>query len=113
MVNIYTDPMLNVADAATYIAMPSSTLGAWCKDAIVHSVPPDGHGHPTLPFVAVIEAFVLRPLTEAGFPRKRVREAADGIRAHFNDPYGLARPGVGHDATEIFIRLQRVHPLER
>lgn len=73
MVNIYTDPMLNVADAATYIAMPSSTLGAWRKDAIVHSVAPDGHGHPSLPFVAVIEAFVLRSLTEAGFPRKRVR----------------------------------------
>lgn len=33
MMNIYTDPMLNVADAATYIAMPSSTLGAWRKDA--------------------------------------------------------------------------------
>lgn len=84
--------------------MPSSTLGAWRKDEIVHSVAPDGHGHPSLPFVAVIEAFVLRSLTEAGFPRKRVREAAEGIRAHFYDPYGLARPGVGHDGTEIFIR---------
>ena len=38
MIDIYRDAMLNVADAATYIAMPSSTLGAWRKDGVVHEI---------------------------------------------------------------------------
>lgn len=101
--DIYSDPMLNVADAATYLAMPQSTLGSWRKSQAVHSLPSTVHGGPTLPFVAVIEAFVLRSLREAGYPARRVREAAEGARKYFNDPYGLARPGIGHDGAEIFI----------
>ena len=104
MVDIYNDPLLNIADAATYIAMPSSTLGTWRREQSIHSLAPAGRGRPTLPFVAVVEAFVLRSLTEAGFPARRVREAAEGARRHFGDPYGLARPGIGHDGVEIFIR---------
>ncbi len=101
--DIYVDPMLNVADAATYLAMPQSTLGSWRRSDAVHSVQPATHGGPTLPFVAMIEAFVLRSLAEAGYPARRVKEAADGARRYFNDPYGLARPGIGHDGAEIFI----------
>ncbi|MBA3020436.1 DUF433 domain-containing protein [Propionicimonas sp.] len=104
MVDIYNDALLNVADAATYIAMPASTLGSWRKHEAIHSIAPAGHGLPNLPFVAVVEAFVLRSLTEAGFPAKRVREAAVGAQKYFDDPYGLARPGIGHDNVEIFIK---------
>ena len=81
MVDIYRDALLNVTDAATYIAMPQSTLGAWKKLEAIHSIPSEGHGRPTLPFVAVVEAFVLRSLVEVGFPGRRVREAAEGARA--------------------------------
>lgn len=105
MVDIYRDALLNVTDAATYIAMPQSTLGTWRKQETIHSVPAEGHGLPSLPFVAVVEAFVLRSLVEAGFPGRRIREAAQGARRHFDDPYALARPGIGHDGTEIFIKV--------
>lgn len=101
--DIYADPMLNVAEAATYLAMPQSTLGSWRTSEAVHSVPPTVRGAPTFPFVAVMEAFVLRSLREAGYPAGRVREAAEGARRYFDDPYGLARPGIGHDGAEIFI----------
>jgi uncharacterized protein (DUF433 family) len=104
MVDIYKDALLNVADAATYIAMPQSTLGTWRKQKTIHSIPAQRQGLPSLPFVAVVEAFVLRSLVEAGFPGRRIREAAEGARAYFGDPYALARPGIGHDGTEIFIR---------
>ncbi len=104
MVDIYKDALLNVADAATYIAMPQSTLGVWKKQETIHSIAPAGHGLPTLPFVAVVEAFVLRSLLSAGFPGKKIREAAQGARTHFHDPYALARPGIGHDGVEIFIK---------
>ena len=35
MVDIYKDALLNVADAATYIAMPQSTLGVWKKQETI------------------------------------------------------------------------------
>lgn len=104
MVDIYKDALLNVTDAATYIAMPHSTLGVWKRQQTIHSVAAEGHGLPSLPFVAVVEAFVLRSLVEAGFPGRKIREAAEGARAYFNDPYALARPGIGHDGIEIFIK---------
>lgn len=104
MVDIYKDALFNVADAATYIAMPHTTLGEWKSQRAIHSVAPLRRGLPSLPFVAVVEAFVLRSLVEAGFPQRRIREAAEGARAYFNDPYALARPGIGHDGTEIFIK---------
>lgn len=102
--DIYRDPMVNVADAAVYLSIPSSTLGSWRAQQAIHSVPAQKQGWPTLPFIAVVEAFVLRQLREAKFPASRIREAAEGARTHFNDPYGLARPGIGHDGVEIFIR---------
>jgi len=102
--NIYEDPMLNVKDAATYLAMPVSTLADWRQNSLIHSVSPTRRSWPTLPFVAVVEAFVLRELRGAGFTRRQISEAAAGIRKGFGDEYGLARPGVGHDAgVEIFI----------
>jgi uncharacterized protein (DUF433 family) len=104
MQNIYEDPMVNIADAATYLAMPASTLSLWTRQESIHSVASQRHGWPSLPFVAVVEAFVLRQLREAKFPAAKIREAAVGAQKHFHDPYALARPGIGHDGVEIFIQ---------
>lgn len=104
--DIYQDPMLNVRDAARYLVIPPTTLHAWRRDEAIHSVTPGGRGWPTLPFAAVVEAFVLRQLREAGFTRRRIAEAAAGIRREFDDDYALARPGIGfEDHVEIFFRV--------
>jgi uncharacterized protein (DUF433 family) len=104
--DIYRDPMLNVRDAATYLSLPESTLANWKRNAVVHSVQAEKRSWPTLPFVAVVEAFVLRELRHTGFTRHQIMEAAEGIRKEFGDEYGLARPGIGHDeGSEIFIRI--------
>lgn len=102
--NIYTDPMVNVANAATYLDIPRSTLRDWKRSDIIHSVSESRRGWPTIPFVGVVEAFVLRQLRELGFTRQHILRAAEGARRWFGDDYGLARPGIGHDAgVEIFI----------
>ena len=102
--NIYTDPMLNVVSAATYLDIPPSTLADWKRSSVIHSVRDPRRGWPTLPFVGVVEAFVLRQLRGLGFTRRQIQDAADGARRWFGDDFGLARPGIGHDAgVEIFI----------
>lgn len=104
--DIYKDPMLNVQEAARYLNMPASTLTEWKQNSLVHSVHPAKRTWPTLPFVAVVEAFVLRELRQAGFSRRQIADAAAGVRREFGDEYGLARPGIGHDeGVEIFIAV--------
>jgi uncharacterized protein (DUF433 family) len=104
MVDIYTEPLLNVQEAARYLAMPQPTLATWRRDDTIHSRPPQHRGWPSLPFAAVVEAFVLRSLRDV-FPMTRIREAAAGVRHEFNDDYGLVRPNIGHDGAEIFIKV--------
>lgn len=102
--DIFRDPILNVADAALYLAMPPSTLGDWKRTGTVHSAEAPVHGGPVLPFVAMVEAFVLDAIRRAGFRAGKIREAADGVRRFYGDRYALARPGLGTDGFEIFIK---------
>jgi uncharacterized protein (DUF433 family) len=104
-VDIYVDPMVNVREAAQYLWIPESTLGAWKQNRSIHSVPAEHRGWPTLPFAAVVEAFVLRALRNLHFTRRQILEAAEGIRREFHDDFGLVRPNVGHDGVEIFIEV--------
>lgn len=103
--DVYDEPILNVADAATYLAMPASTLGLWKRNRLIHSLPAEHGGWPSLPFAAIVEAFVLRSLRQVGFTQRKIAEAAEGIRRAFKDDYGLARPSVGHDGVEIFLQV--------
>lgn len=105
LVDIYRDPMLNIADTATYLAIPESTVGFWRRNGVVHSVKSEQRGWPVFPFAAVVETFVLRGLRKVGFTQRQIREAAEGIRREFNDPYGLIRPNIGHDGVEIFMEI--------
>jgi uncharacterized protein (DUF433 family) len=104
-VDIYADPMLSVHEAARYLSIPESTLGAWRQNRSIHSVPAERRGWPTLPFAAVVEAFVLRALRDLHFTRRQILEAAEGIRRDFEDDFGLVRPNLGHDGVEIFIEV--------
>ena len=49
---------------ARYLGMPESTLDVWLLDRdqtpLVHAVQPERRGWPRVPFVGVIEAYVLR-----------------------------------------------------
>ena len=69
--DIYEEPMVSVREAAQYLSIPESTMGAWKQNRSIHSVPAERHGWPTLPFAAVVEAFVLRALRNLNFTRRR------------------------------------------
>lgn len=69
--DIFRDPILNVADAALYLAMPPRTLGDWKRTGTVHSAEAPVHGGPVLTFVAMVEAFVLDAIRRAAFARGR------------------------------------------
>ena len=91
--DIYTTPLLTARDAAAHLQMPESTLDVWLargvrkgEQPLVHTVEPERRGWPRVPFVGLIEAYVLRGLRD-DFKMDEIRRIAAIIRRQFDDPY--------------------------
>jgi uncharacterized protein (DUF433 family) len=109
MTDVYTTPLLTAREAARYLKMPESTVDNWLADAsgipLVHVVAPERRGWPRVPFVGIIEAYVLRTLRELGFSMPDIRRTADLARAEFDDPYALASERIATDGIGLFVRV--------
>jgi uncharacterized protein (DUF433 family) len=109
MVDKYRDPLLTPKETARHLRIPESTLYYWLSEQaagapLVHRVEPIKRGRPSVPFVAEVEAYVLRTLrADLGLKKSTVREAAEAIRQEFDTPYGLATKRIVTDGIDIFI----------
>jgi uncharacterized protein (DUF433 family) len=104
----YHDALLTPKQTARHLQLPPSTLNYWLREqaageALVHRVPPAKRGWPSVPFVAVIEAYVLRSLRDLGLSKKKIRDAAAAVRREFNTSYGLASRRIATDGIDIFV----------
>lgn len=70
---------------------------------LVHSVPPERRGWPSVSFVAIVEAYVLRALRSLDIPTHKIREAAADIREQFGNEYALATRRFATDGIDVFI----------
>lgn len=109
MVNIFTDALLTRAEVSRYLRIPRSTVDSWLtpgdgSDPLVHQVAAHKKGHASIPFVALVEAYVLRALRdELRIPKGRVRDAVEDVRREFQTPYALASQRIATDGVDIFI----------
>jgi uncharacterized protein (DUF433 family) len=108
MVDRFTDGLLTPAETSSYLEIPSSTLASWLKGKaagapLVHQVEPVRRGQPSVPFVAVAEAHVLRSLRSLGLRMSEIREAAAAVRNAFATPYGLVSKRIATDGVDIFV----------
>jgi hypothetical protein len=96
-------------DGALYLGMPENTLDVWLVDRgqepLVHAVQPERRGWPSVPFVGVIEAYVLRALRDLKLPMEEIRKAAQLVRQEFDDPYALAHRRIVTDGVALFVRM--------
>jgi uncharacterized protein (DUF433 family) len=108
-VDMFHTPLLTARETARHLQMPESALDTWlatpAADPLVHAVTPGRRGWPRVPFVGVVEAYVLRSLRELGMPLDDIRKAAGLVRAEFDDPYALARRRIATDGVSVFVRL--------
>jgi uncharacterized protein (DUF433 family) len=58
-----------------------------------------------VPFVGVIEAYVLRALRDLQMPMDEIRKAAELVREEFDDPYALAHRRIVTDGVALFVRM--------
>lgn len=109
MVDKYQDPLLTPRETARHLQIPESTMYYWLSEQaagapLVHRVTPEKRGWPSVPFVAVIEAYVLRTLrVDHRLKKSTVRDAAAAIRREFDTQYGLATKRIATDGIDIFI----------
>lgn len=120
MIDYYSKPILTARETARYLGMPESTLDAWLLDRgktpLVHAVTPVRRGWPRVPFVGVIEAYVLRALRDLKLPIAEIRKAAELVREEFADPFALAHRRIVTDGVALFVRMadeSYVHALDR
>lgn len=120
MIDYYSKPILTARETARYLGMPESTLDAWLLDRgktpLVHAVTPERRGWPRVPFVGVIEAYVLRALRDLKLPMAEIRKAAELVREEFADPFALAHRRIVTDGVALFVRMadeSYVHALDR
>jgi uncharacterized protein (DUF433 family) len=118
MVDKYATALFTPREAAHYLRMPRSTLYGWLRPAdsttvLVHSVPAERHGWPSVPFIGLVEAYVLRNLRDLGLSTKAIRGAALRVREEFRTPYGLATRRIATDGIDIFIHYAQEDELAR
>lgn len=108
MVDKYRDPILTPLETARHLQINDRTMYRWLHEQaagepLVHAVAAEKQGWPSVPFVAVVEAYVLHSLRDLGLSLSKIREAAEAVRREFNEPYGLATRRIATDGVEIFV----------
>ncbi len=108
VVDKFHDPMLTPKDVARHLEIPVSTVRYWLGEKahgapLVHQVPAEKRGRPSVPFIAVVEAYVLRSLRDLGLGMAKIEQAAAEIRKTFKTPYALATKKITTDGVDIFV----------
>src|SRR5262245_5918010 len=108
VVDKFTDPVLTPKEVARHLGIPESTVYYWLREEangvpLVHRVEPERRGWPSVPFIAVVEAYVLRALRDLGLTKAKIRDAAAEVRRAFNTPYALATQKIATDGVDIFV----------
>lgn len=106
-VNIFDDPLFTPRDVSMFLDIPKSTVYSWLAagdgQALVHRIDA-GHGKPSVPFAALVEAYVLRALRELGFTRMQIADTVRDVRSEFGHDFALASNRIGTDGIDIFLR---------
>jgi uncharacterized protein (DUF433 family) len=118
MVDRFTSPLLTPKEAAHHLQMPDRTLYRWMqvpagKVPLVHGVEPRKRGWPSLPFIGLIEAYVLRSLRRFNLSTDKIRDAATEVRYSFGTEYGLATRRIATDGVDVFVHYLESDDLAR
>ncbi|MGW4849421.1 DUF433 domain-containing protein [Nocardia brasiliensis] len=109
MVDLFTDALFTPTDVSHHLDIPRTTVYNWLADdtaggPLVHHVEPERRGAASVPFVALVEAYVLRALrTDLRFSKQRIRTAVTEVRREFKTPYALASKRIATDGIDIFV----------
>jgi uncharacterized protein (DUF433 family) len=101
----FTQGILNMADAARFLAVKRQTFHRWAKgyergEPLIHCVaaPPR---KANISFIALVEAYVLEALRDAGVHLRRIRPALEALQRAFGREYVLTAPNLATDGIDV------------
>jgi uncharacterized protein (DUF433 family) len=108
MIDRFTVPLLTPIEAAEHLQIPERTMHRWliaeaAGHPLVHSVKPKRRGWPSVPFVALVEAYVLRVLRGFRLSTHKIQSAAADVRTQFGTPYALATRRIATDGVDVLV----------
>ncbi|WP_102142718.1 DUF433 domain-containing protein [Mycobacterium hubeiense] len=109
-VDIFKDPLFTPREVSLFLKIPRSTVYDWLRVGsrggvpLVHHVPVDHRGGASVPFAALVEAFVLRALrNELNFTKRQIADTVTDVRDVFGTDFALASKRIATDGIDIFI----------
>ncbi len=106
-------PLFTVEEAAHHLGLPRTTLRAWTRRQagpapLVHRITdPDAPRAASLPFVAVVEAHMLRGFRDLGLSAQGLRASVARLRHDLGDEYALATRRVATDGVSLLADMSR------
>ncbi len=102
------DPLLTFREAAGYLEVPLSTFHSWARSAggapesrpVVLALP-DGRSSRVIPFIGLVEGYVLQAFRKAGVPVRRVRPALARLDEEIGVRHALASRHLYTDGCEV------------
>ncbi|MGV0646712.1 hypothetical protein ABQE44_25335 [Mycolicibacterium sp. XJ2546] len=108
----FTQGILNMADAARFLALKRQTFHRWAKGyergaSLIHVLQDTPKRKANVTFIALTEAYVLEALREAGVRLQRVRPALDQLQREFGREYVLTAPNLATDGIDVLWDFSR------
>ena len=109
----FTVPLFTIDEAAHHLGLPRTTLKDWTRRQagpapLVHRiVNPSAPRAASLPFVAVIEAHMLRGFRELGLSAQGLRDSVARLRTRLDDEYALATRMVATDGVDLLVDMSQ------
>lgn len=110
----FATPLYGIGEAASYLAIPASTLVTWAYgyerrkggvvvagEPIITAFRPARRHEAALPFIGLAEAYALAAFRQAGVPMQRIRPAIDALHREIGLRYALASRRLFTDGAEI------------
>lgn len=110
-VDSFKDPLFTPSEVSTYLKIPRSTVYYWLSAhaaaggaPLVHRLAPEHRGAASVPFAALVEAYVLRALrNELRFTKRQIVDTVVDIRDNFGTGFALASRRIATDGIDIVI----------
>jgi len=108
------DPLLTMREAAVYLEVSTSTFQTWARGysrhrsdgqprvarPVVYALPSLDGGR-SVPFIGLVEGYVLRAIRRTGVPLQRIRPALDSLAEEIGVPHALASRHLYSDGCEV------------
>ena len=108
----FDTPIFTIAETHRHLAIPETTVARWMATDVagkplVHRLTPASPQAPSVPFVAVVETFVLRFLREHGMGLQEISTAVRKVRRVIRSEYALASKRITTDGVDVIIDVSR------